>query len=135
MTDQSETTTCRGVRGATIAAANTPDAILEATRELLATVAEANDIVLEDVASIFFTMTPDLNATYPAYAARQLGWDKLPLLCAQEIDVADGHARVIRILLHWNTTVPQDAIKHMYINGAETLRPDLAARAAGVEGV
>ncbi|NDJ53132.1 MAG: chorismate mutase [Chloroflexi bacterium] len=115
---------CRGVRGATVAAANTRAAILEATRELLAEIIAANDIAIDEVASIFFTMTPDLTQAYPATAAREMGWSDLALLCAQEIDCPVGLPRMIRVLFHWNTKRSPQEITHIYINGAEALRPD-----------
>jgi chorismate mutase len=121
---------CRGVRGATTAASNTREAILTATRELLEEIAAANDLFPEDVASVFFTLTPDLTAEYPALAAREMGWIDVPLLCAQEIDKPGTLAQTIRVLLHWNTTMPQNEISHIYINGAEVLRPDQAAKLA-----
>lgn len=119
---------CRGVRGATTAATNTREAILAATRELLEEIVAANDLFSEDVASVFFTLTPDLDAEYPALAAREMGWIDVPLLCAQEIAKPTALPKTIRVLLHWNTTVPQNEINHIYINGAEVLRPDQAAK-------
>lgn len=117
---------CRGVRGATTVRLNTPEAIFDATRELLERMASANNIDSRDIASVFFTTTLDLNAAYPAAAARALGWVDVPLLCAQEIAVPGGLPRVVRVLIHWNTSVVQADIKHLYINGAEILRPDHA---------
>ncbi len=119
---------CRGVRGATVAGANTAEAIVEATRELLERMVAANGIDPADIASALFTVTPDLNAAFPAAAARALGWLDVPLMCAQEIDVPGGLARTIRVLIHWNTPVPQQAIQHVYLNGAEVLRPDITAK-------
>ena len=117
----------RGIRGANGVAENTPAAILAATRELLLAIVEANPgLRPEDVASIFFTLTPDLNATYPAYAARQLGWVDVPLLGAQEVAVPDATPRIVRVLVHWNTDRPQQAIRHVYLGRAARLRPDLA---------
>ena len=117
----------RGIRGAITVAENSKEAILEATCALLGSILEANpDLHLEDIGSIFFTMTTDLNATYPALAARQLGWVQVPLLCAQEIPVPDGMPRCVRVLLHWNTTLPQSAIQHVYLGEAARLRPDLS---------
>ncbi len=117
----------RGIRGAITVAENSKEAILEATRTLLNTISEANPgLHPDDIGSIFFTMTTDLDATYPALAARQLGWVQVPLLCAQEIPVPDGMPRCIRILLHWNTTLPQSAIQHVYLGEAARLRPDLS---------
>jgi chorismate mutase len=121
------TAVCRGVRGATTASANQREDILSATRELLEQIVEANDMEPADIASIFFTMTPDLDAEYPALAARQMGWTHVPLLCAQEIARPDGLSQAIRVLIHWNTTLSQTEIHHVYINGAEVLRPDFAS--------
>lgn len=120
---------CRGVRGATTTPVDTAEAIHTATRELLQEIVAANAIDPDDIASIIFTMSPDLHADYPAAGARQLGWMSVPLLCAQEIDVPQTLPRTIRVLLHWNTTVTQKDICHIYINGAEVLRPDQAMNA------
>ncbi len=125
---------CRGVRGATTVEVNEREAILAATRELLALMIEANGIKPEDVASAIFTTTPDLNAEFPALAARQLGWHDVALLCGHEMDVPGALQRCIRILIHWNTTRPADQIRHVYIRGAETLRPDLGESANGRMG-
>lgn len=115
---------CRGVRGATTVAENTKEAILAATRELLYTMIWHNDIDADDVASAYFTTTMDLNATYPATAARQFGWYDVPLLCGNEIDVPEGLGQCVRILLHWNTTKLPQEITHVYLHGAMVLRPD-----------
>jgi len=115
---------CRGIRGATTAPEDTRDAILAATRDLLEQIIDANQLAPEDIASAFFTLTHDLNAEYPAVAARQLGWHDVPLLCAQEINHPNSLPRTIRVLIHWNTSLPQHEIKHIYTNGAEALRPD-----------
>ncbi|WP_029215146.1 chorismate mutase [Kallotenue papyrolyticum] len=117
---------CRGVRGATTAAANTSEAILSATRELLSLIVAANAIDSADVASAIFTVTSDLDAEFPALAARQLGWIDVPLLCSREIAVPNALPRCIRVLIHWNTTKSQREIQHIYIRGAERLRPDRA---------
>lgn len=115
---------CRGVRGATTVDQNSSDEILEATRELLNAIVQLNDIDVDDIASIYFSTTPDLNATYPAFAARQLGWYDLALLCGHEMDVPGGLPLCIRVLIHWNTTkTPQD-IKHVYLGEAKSLRTD-----------
>ena len=114
----------RGVRGATTAEANTREAILTATHELLRLMIEANQIQPEDVASAIFTTTIDLNADYPALAARALGWHDVALLCMHEMNVPHGLKHCIRILLHWNTDVAAQHVKHVYINGAVHLRPD-----------
>lgn len=117
---------CRGVRGATTADANTSEAILKATRELLALMIRQNDIEAEDVASAIFTTTSDLDAEFPALAARQLGWFNVALMCTHELDVPDSLPGCIRILLHWNTEKPADEIVHVYVKGASQLRPDLS---------
>jgi chorismate mutase len=115
---------CRGVRGATVAAANTEEAILAATRELLYTLVRVNGIREEEVASIIFTTTRDLNACYPATAARQLGWYQAALLCGHEMDVPGGLTHCVRILLHWNTEKTLTDIQHVYLEDAQSLRPD-----------
>src|SRR5262245_59087720 len=117
---------CRGVRGATTADANTKEAILSATRELLALMIRLNGIEPEDVASAVFSTTCDLNAEFPALAARQLGWLDVPLLCTHEIDVPGSLRRCVRVLAHWNTEKPQKEIQHIYVKEAVKLRPDLS---------
>ena len=118
--------TIRGIRGAIQVEHDTPEAVLSATRELLLTIAEANPgLIPDDLASIFFTATPDLVSVHPALAARQLGWVNVPLLCAQEIAVPGSLPRTVRVLLHWNTTIPQHEIQHVYLGAAASLRPDL----------
>ena len=116
----------RGVRGATTAEADRPDAISEATRELLNAILAANPgLMAQDLASALFTVTEDLSAAYPAAAARELGWTDVPLICAREIPPPGGLDRCIRVLLHWNTDLPQSAIRHVYLGAAAALRPDL----------
>lgn len=117
---------CRGVRGATTVTENTRDAILQATRHLLALMIRRNEIDSEDVASAIFTVTSDINAEFPALAARQLGWLDVPLLCGYEVEVPGSLPRCIRIMLHWNTTKSQKDIHHVYIHDAIALRPDLS---------
>jgi chorismate mutase len=114
----------RGLRGATTAAANTSDAILDATEELLSAMRDANGFAPEDVESAIFTTSPDLNADYPARAARRLGWTEVPLLGAAEVAVPTGLPRCIRVLLHFYTNKSQQALKHMYLREASKLRPD-----------
>jgi chorismate mutase len=79
------------------------------------------------MASVFFTLTPDLTSAYPAQAARDMGWRGVPLLCTQEMAIRGGLPRIIRVLIHWNTHLPQEEIKHVYLGEATRLRPDLAA--------
>ena len=114
----------RGIRGATTAEANTREAILAATDELLRLMIGANQLCVDDVASVIFTTTSDLNADYPALAARALGWHDVALMCAHEMNVPHGLPRCIRILIHWNTTRRATEVQHVYIKGAEQLRPD-----------
>jgi chorismate mutase len=118
----------RGIRGAIAAAADEPQAILRATQELLREIMSQNDgLRVQDIASAFFTLTEDLCSAYPATAARQMGWDEVPMLCAREIPLPGGLPRIIRVLIHWNTDVPQSQIRHIYLHEAAKLRPDLAA--------
>jgi chorismate mutase len=120
------TTVCRGVRGATTVEENSKESILKATRQLLALMIRRNEIRSEDICSAIFTLTKDLNAEFPALAARQMGWLEVPLLCGYELEVPGSLPRCVRILVHWNTTVPQNAIHHVYIHDAMSLRPDLS---------
>ena len=115
----------RGIRGATTARENTKEAIIEATRELLTQLIAANDIAVEDIASAFFSTSTDLTAEFPAVAARQLGWTDAALMCLHDMQVPGSLPQCVRVLVHWNTTKTAKEIKHIYINGAEKLRPDL----------
>lgn len=117
---------CRGVRGATTADSNSRDDILTATRQLLALMIHINEISPDDVASAIFSSTEDLNAEFPALAARQLGWLDVPLICTHEINVPGSLDLCVRILLHWNTDKRQDEVTHVYTKGAMRLRPDLS---------
>ena len=118
----------RGIRGATTVSADEPDLILEATRELLEAILEENDSMKpDDVGSALFTVTEDLASTFPAQAARQMGWGLVPMLCAREIPVPNSLPHVIRVLVHWNTDKPQKEIIHVYLREAVKLRPDLVA--------
>jgi len=115
---------CRGVRGATTVSANVAEEILEATTDLLTVVIRLNGIASEDVASAIFTTTPDLTATFPALAAREMGWTEVPLLCAHEMTVPGALGLVVRLLLHINTSRPAAEIRHVYLKGAKALRPE-----------
>jgi chorismate mutase len=117
---------CRGVRGATTVAENNREEILSATRQLLALMVRRNGIDKHDVASAIFTTTVDLDAEFPALAARQLGWLDVPLLCGHELSVPGSLAHCIRVLVHWNTDRAQGEIEHIYIRDAVRLRPDLS---------
>ena len=115
---------CRGIRGATTVEDNDQEEILAATRELLFIMIKANGIEQAEVASAIFTTTIDLNATYPALAARQLGWYDAALLCGHEMNVPGGLTKCVRILVHWNTLQSAEEIVHVYLHGAKKLRPD-----------
>jgi chorismate mutase len=117
----------RGIRGATAVPADEPQAILLATQELLKEIMSQNDdLRAQEIASAFFTLTEDLCSAYPAAAARQMGWDEVPMMCAREIPLPGGLPRIIRVLIHWNTDVPPSGIRHVYLHEAARLRPDLA---------
>ncbi|MCH2115026.1 MAG: chorismate mutase [Pirellulales bacterium] len=117
---------CRGVRGATTVLHNDREEILSATRQLLALLIRRNGIEPTDVASAIFTTTPDIDAEFPALAARQLRWLDVPLLCGHEIAVPGGLPLCIRVLIHWNTDKEQGEIQHVYVRDAKRLRPDLS---------
>ena len=116
----------QGIRGAAVAESDMSESILAATRDMLAAILEANPALkTSDLASVFFSITEDLSSAYPAQAARQLGWTNVPMLCMQEIPVPGGLPHCIRVLLHWNTDLPQESIRHVYLGAASNLRPDL----------
>jgi chorismate mutase len=123
----------RGVRGATTVASNEAQAILEATSALLRELVSRNGIAPEEIASVFFTLTDDLDAEFPAKAARLMGWRHVPLMDAREIPVPGSLPRCIRVLVHWNTEIPQQEIVHIYQQDARVLRPDLDAAPAREE--
>ena len=115
----------RGVRGAITVDNNTEEAIWSATREVLESLIELNNIDEDDVASILFTTTPELTAAYPAKAARMFGWTRTALMGFVEADVKDGLPMCIRVLIHWNTDKSMDEIQHLFLRDAVKLRPDL----------
>lgn len=115
----------RGIRGAITVEENSEAEILRATRELLERMADENNVEPDEVAAILFTCTPDLNAVFPAEAARQLQWTTVPLLSAAEIDVPGGLPMCIRVLMLWNSARSQEQVVHVYLGRAEALRPDL----------
>ena len=121
----------RGIRGAITVEANDEASIGDATRRLLGEIVRANDVESDEIAAIIFTATPDLNAAFPAVAARQLGWQAVPLMSAIEMNVPGALPRCVRVLMLWNTPRAQEEVVHVYLDGAETLRPDLKARATG----
>ena len=115
----------RGIRGATTVEHNDATEIREATQELLQLILSENALCTEDLVSAIFTVTPDLNADFPASSARAIGWELVPLLCATEIPVPSGLAHCIRVLLHVNTERCQTEIKHVFLRNATALRKDL----------
>src|SRR2546421_7005628 len=116
---------CRGIRGATTVEHNDREEILAATTELLQLLISRNELRAEDVASAIFTVTEDLDAEFPALAARYLGWTEVALICTREIPVPGSLEKCIRILLHVNTTRSAAEIQHVYTRGAVNLRPTL----------
>lgn len=121
----------RGIRGAITADVNTKDEIVARTRELLEVLVSQNGLKVDDIASAVFSVTDDLNAEFPAVAARHLGWIGTPLFCTREIPVPGSLGRCIRVLLHVNDERPQSEMVHAYLRDAERLRPDLGAERGG----
>jgi chorismate mutase len=118
--------TTRGIRGAITVNADQPKLILAATKELLGAILRTNaGLQVEDIASALFTTTDDLVSVHPAMAARQMGWEHVPMMCAREIPVPGSLPRCVRVLVQWNTERAQTAIKHVYLREAVSLRPDL----------
>ncbi|MDR3565142.1 MAG: chorismate mutase [Negativicutes bacterium] len=119
----------RGVRGATTVDENTEEQILEEVTNLLSELVTLNMICLEDIAAIIFSSTPDLNAAFPAKAARKMGWSDVPLFGTQEIEAPDAVEKCVRALILWNTAKSQKEIQHLYLKGAAVLRQDIVAAA------
>lgn len=117
-------TVCRGIRGATTAASNTAEDILEATEELVKVLIHLNQLDSDDIASAIFTTTPDLNAWFPALAAREFGWTEVPMICTHEMAVPGSLQMAVRVLVHVNTTKSASDIRHIYLKGARQLRPE-----------
>ncbi len=115
---------CRGIRGATTVENNDREEILVATTELLRLMVLENNVLVEDIASASFTLTDDLNAVFPAQAARQIGWKEVPLICMREIPVPNSLGKCIRVLLLVNTTRSASEIQHIYVRKAVSLRPE-----------
>ena len=115
----------RAIRGATQLDHDERAHLLERVAELVEQVLARNDLTHDDLISVVFTATPDLHAEFPAYAARLLGITDVPLLCAQEVDVAGAMPRVVRVLAHAETELPRAEVRHVYLHGAAALRTDL----------
>ena len=129
----------RGIRGATTAAANTAEAITEATDELLRELIATNGLDVAEVGFAYFTTTKDLNVEFPALAARRLGWVDVPLLCGNEMDIDGPNPRgvsmCIRILLLYNTDKPQSAMRAVYLRGAKAIKADLDSMRSALRGL
>lgn len=122
---------CRAIRGATTADSNTAEDIHEATTEMLRTLLALNAMEPDDLVSLFFTTTSDLNATFPAVAARELGLEQIPLMCAHEMNVPGALDMVVRVLVHVNTAKKPSEIRHVYLKRATELRPEWAVEPVG----
>lgn len=122
MTEIYKKNSVRGIRGATTVGSDQSNMIKEATKELLIRMIEDNEVLTEDIAAVFFTTTADISDEFPAVAAREMGWDTVPLICGHEMSVPHGLEKCIRILILWNTEVKQNKIRHPYLNNAVTLR-------------
>jgi len=121
----------RGIRGAITVDSNNKEEIIKKTKELLVTLKKENDFMIEDIVSTFFSVTPDLNAAFPAQAARELNWDRVPLFDMKEINVPGSLPRCIRILIQINCQKSQAEMKHCYLRGARILRKDLMNEISG----
>lgn len=113
------------IRGATSVEKDDPRHIYDATRELLETIVERNWLELDEIISVWFTVTPDLTSAFPALAAREMGWVDIPLLCASEIPVAEAMPQVVRVLMEVELKAPRRLENHIYLREAVALRPDL----------
>lgn len=116
----------RAIRGATTVTDNNAQEILNETKKLMQNIIDENQLVLDDAVSIFFTLTKDLTAAFPAVAVREMGINNIPLMCAEEISVPGSLEKCIRVMLHINTNKNLDEIQHVYLNNASILRPDLS---------
>ena len=116
----------RGIRGATCLEVDSAEHMRDRVVELIRSMLERNQLTVDDLVSVVFTATSDLRSEFPAAAAREIGLGEVPLLCAQEIDVAGALPRVVRVLAHAETDLPRAEVTHVYLNGAEVLRKDLA---------
>ena len=115
----------RAVRGATQLDTDDRDHMLERVSEMVLDAMAANDLTVDDFISVIFTATSDLVSEFPAYAARQLGFGEVPLLCARELEIERSMPRVVRMLAHVETDLPRSDVTHVYLHGAAALRSDL----------
>jgi len=122
--------TIRAIRGATCLSADDPVEMTEAVSELMRAIVNRNGVTEDDMVSIFLTCTPDLVSGFPAAAVRTIGYRDVPLMCAQEMNVAGALAHVVRVMAHVNTDLARADIQHVYLRGAEVLRADLASKPA-----
>lgn len=120
----------RGIRGAITVERDDAAEIVTATKRLLSEMVARNGVELDDIASVLFSLTRDLHASFPALAAREMGWVQIPMLHFAEIDVPGAMGRCIRVLMHVNTKRALEDVAHVYLEKAAALRPDLAKRAA-----
>jgi chorismate mutase len=121
--------TTRGIRGAITLTVDEKMEVISSTRELLTAIFEANpDLLTEDISSALFTVTEDITSTFPAEAARQIGWALVPMICTREIPVPDSLPLCIRVLILWNTKTKQSEIHHIYLRDSVKLRPDLISQ-------
>ena len=116
----------RAVRGATQLDEDTREHMLDRVAELVTDVMTANGLDVDDFISIIFTATSDLVSEFPAYAARQLGFSDVPLVCARELEIDGSMPRVVRLMAHVETDLPRSDITHVYLHGAANLRRDLS---------
>jgi chorismate mutase len=115
----------RAVRGATQLERDERDHLLDRVAEMVRDVMGANELALDDFVSIIFTATSDLHSEFPAYAARQLGFHDVPLICARELEIEGSMPRVVRMMAHVDTHLAREEITHVYLHGAAALRRDL----------
>lgn len=123
-----------GIRGAITVTEDTEEEIITATTELLKEMIAANNLKEDNLASVTFSLTPDLNSTFPAVAARELGWENVALFCCQELAINDALDKCIRILIHYNTDKDLTELNHIYLKNAKQLRPDLAEEGVEKDG-
>lgn len=115
----------RALRGATTIEKNSREDIMFETKNLLSEIVQANNINKDDIISVIFSTTRDINAAFPAAAAREMGWTDIPLMCTNEMDVPGSLEKCIRVLIHINSDKTNSQLRHIYLKEAKKLRPDL----------